>query len=79
MKRSVRLTEKELKKMISESVKRVLNERFEDDFNTARDKHIGRGGGYNTGGDTYPISSRATSEEDSPNLAISFRVVMYLK
>ena len=42
-------------------------------------KHIGRGGGYNTSGDTYPVSSRATSEEDSPNIAISFRVVLYLK
>ena len=79
MKRTVRLTESELRRMISESVKRVLNESkitkvnhnqpsrtftqdeedklrnilkknknideaFEDDFNAARDKHIGRGG-----------------------------------
>lgn len=79
MKRTVRLTESELRNMIAESVKRVLNESkitkvnhnqpsrtftqdeedklrnilkknknideaFEDDFNAARDKHIGRGG-----------------------------------
>lgn len=33
-----------LRSSISESVKRVLNEEFEDDFNAARDKHVGRGG-----------------------------------
>lgn len=44
MKRTIRLRESELRHMISESVMRVLNEEFEDDFNAARDKHIGRGG-----------------------------------
>lgn len=44
MKRTIRLRESELRQMISESVRRVLNEEFEDDFNTARDKHVGRGG-----------------------------------
>ena len=78
MKRTIKLRESELRRMISESVRRVLNESkitkishdhpyritqdeedklrnilkgnnnidetFEDDFNSARDKHIGRGG-----------------------------------
>lgn len=44
MKRTIRLRESELRHMISESVMRVLNEEFEDDFNAARDKHVGRGG-----------------------------------
>lgn len=44
MKRTIRLRESELRQMISESVRRVLNENFEDDFNAARDKHLGRGG-----------------------------------
>lgn len=44
MKRTIRLKERELRNIISESVKRVLKENFEDDFNAARDKHIGRGG-----------------------------------
>ena len=44
MKRTIRLRESELRHMISESVRRVLNEEFEDDFNAARDKHVGRGG-----------------------------------
>lgn len=44
MKRTIRLRESELRNMISESVRRVLNEKFEDDFNAARDKHVGRGG-----------------------------------
>ena len=79
MKRTIRLTESELRNMISESVRRVLSESkitkvnynqpsrkftqdeedklrsilkgnknideaFEDDFNAARDKHVGRGG-----------------------------------
>lgn len=36
MKRTIRLTENELRNMISESVKRVLKEDFEKDYNTAR-------------------------------------------
>ena len=40
--------------------------------------HIGRGGGYWNSGDTYPISTRGTSE-DVADLNIGFRVVMYLK
>ena len=44
MKQTIRLRESELRQMISESVRRVLNEKFEDDFNAARDKHVGRGG-----------------------------------
>lgn len=44
MKRTIRLRESELRQMISESVRRVLNEEFEDDFNAARDKHVGKGG-----------------------------------
>lgn len=40
--------------------------------------HIGRGGGYWNYGNLYPISTRGTSE-DSSDLSIGFRVVMYLK
>ena len=40
--------------------------------------HVGRGGAYANEGDWYPISSRAVSG-DTPNLAVAFRVVMYLK
>lgn len=40
--------------------------------------HMGRGGGYWNEGNVYPISSRGQSE-DNANLAIGFRVVMYLK
>lgn len=40
--------------------------------------HIGRGGGYWNSGDIYPISTRGTSD-DSSNLSIGFRVVLYLK
>lgn len=40
--------------------------------------HIGRGGGYWNEGHVYPISCRGQSE-DNANLAIGFRVVMYLK
>ena len=40
--------------------------------------HMGRGGGYWNEGHVYPISSRGQSE-DNANLAIGFRVVMYLK
>lgn len=40
--------------------------------------HMGRGGGYWNYGNLYPISTRATSE-DSSDLNIGFRVVMYLK
>lgn len=41
--------------------------------------YIGRGGGCKNEGDKYPISSRATTEGNSPNLSVGFRVVMYLK
>lgn len=44
MKKTIRLRESELRKMISESVKRVLRESFDDDFNTARDEHLRKGG-----------------------------------
>jgi hypothetical protein len=37
MKKTIHLKESELKRMISESVKRVLNEGFEDKFNATRD------------------------------------------
>ena len=40
--------------------------------------HMGRGGGFWNYGNLYPISTRATSE-DSADLNIGFRVVMYLK
>lgn len=40
--------------------------------------HMGRGGGYWNYGNLYPISTRATSEDNS-DLNIGFRVVMYLK
>lgn len=40
--------------------------------------HMGRGGGFWNYGSLYPISTRATSE-DSADLNIGFRVVMYLK
>lgn len=39
MKRTIRLTESELRNMISESVKRVLKEDFEQDYNTARQNY----------------------------------------
>lgn len=44
MKQIIRLTEGDLHKIIKESVNRILKEDFEQDFNSARDKHIGRGG-----------------------------------
>ena len=44
MKQVIRLTEADLHKIIKESVKKVLKEDFEKDFNAVRDKHIGRGG-----------------------------------
>ena len=39
MKRTIRLTESELRNMISDSVKRVLKEDFEKDYNTARQNY----------------------------------------
>ncbi|CCZ13290.1 unknown [Prevotella sp. CAG:1092] len=39
MKRTIKLTESELRNMISESVKRVLKEDFEQDYNTARQNY----------------------------------------
>ena len=44
MKKVIRLTEGDLHKIIKESVKKIIREGFEDDFNAARDNHIGRGG-----------------------------------
>ena len=44
MKRTIRLTESELRNMISESVKRVLKEDFEKDYNTARQNYKSRCG-----------------------------------
>ena len=39
MKRTIKLTESEFRNMISESVKRVLKEDFEQDYNTARQNY----------------------------------------
>lgn len=39
MKRTIKLRESELKRMIAESVKRVLKEDFEQDYNTARQNY----------------------------------------
>ena len=39
MKRTIKLTESELRNMISKSVKRVLKEDFEQDYNTARQNY----------------------------------------
>ena len=39
MKRTIKLTESELRNMISESVKRVLKEDFEQDYNIARQNY----------------------------------------
>lgn len=39
MKKAVRLTERELRQMISESVRRILKEDFEQDYNTARQNY----------------------------------------
>jgi len=39
MKQTIKLKESELKQMISESIRRVLNESFEDDYNTARQNY----------------------------------------
>ena len=44
MKKIVRLTESDLRNIVKKSVNKILRESFEDDFNYARDKHIGRGG-----------------------------------
>ena len=44
MKRTVKLTEKELKRMISESVKRVLKEQEEDDWDFSENEYIDRNG-----------------------------------
>ena len=41
--------------------------------------HIGRGGGYWNNGDEYPISSRTLTDNDGANIAVGFRVVLYLK
>lgn len=39
MKRTIRLRKSELRRIISESVRRVLNESFEDDYNAARQNY----------------------------------------
>lgn len=49
-----------------------------EEYGTHEKYHIGRGGGYWNYGDLYPISTRGTSD-DSSNLSIGFRVVLYLK
>lgn len=46
MKRTIKLTESELRNMISESVKRVLKEDFEQDYNTARQNYQRRLWGF---------------------------------
>ena len=43
MKQIIRLTEGDLHRIIGNTVKRVLKESFEDDFNQARDNHVSRG------------------------------------
>ena len=40
MRKKIRLTESDLHRIVKESVKRVLREDFETDFNTARDNFI---------------------------------------
>ena len=44
MKQIIRLTEGDLHRIIENSVKRVLKESFEDDFNQARDYRMSRSG-----------------------------------
>ena len=44
MKQIIRLTEGGLHRIVRNSVKRVLKESFEDEFNQARDNHMSRGG-----------------------------------
>ena len=44
MKKIIRVTEGDLHRIIENSVKRVLKESFEDDFNQARDNHMSKGG-----------------------------------
>lgn len=39
MRRTIKLRESELRHMIAESVRRVLNESFEDDYNTAKQNY----------------------------------------
>lgn len=43
-KQIIRLTESDLHNIIENTVKRVLKEDFSDDYNTAMDKHLSRGG-----------------------------------
>lgn len=43
-KQVVRLTESDLHRIVSNSVKKMLKEGFSDDFKSARDKHMSRGG-----------------------------------
>ena len=43
-KQIIRLTESDLHKIIENTVKRVIKEDFNDDYNTAMDKHLSKGG-----------------------------------
>ena len=43
-KQLIKLTENDLHKIISNSVKRIIKEGFEDDYNTAKDNHLQKGG-----------------------------------
>lgn len=38
----MKLTERHLKNIVKESLIKILNEGFEDDYNTARDKHLSK-------------------------------------
>ena len=42
MKKVIRLTESDIHKIVKNSVKRILKESFEDDFNTTRDNYLNR-------------------------------------
>ena len=42
MKQTITLSETDLRKVVSESVKRILSESFEDDFNTTRYNYLKR-------------------------------------
>lgn len=43
-KQIIRLTESDLHKIIENTVKRIVKEDFNDEYNTARDRHLSRGG-----------------------------------
>ena len=74
MKRTIRLTESELTKMITESVKRVLNERkcilkeHEDDwFNEDDETYIGRTEAYYNEDDDYVFTPDLWTYDNNPN------------